>query len=163
MITKLFGPQSLRRNGHLWILFILFVLTAFPRFYHLEQPKEYYFDEVYYAFTAQEMVKGNEDVWDPWAKPPEGFSYEWTHPPLGKLLIVAGIRAFGDVDNTFAWRVMPAVFGSLGVLLIYLLCSELFPQKSAKNIIVRASKTLGIKSSSTEPLNPRPSVPFLKS
>ncbi|MDO4741542.1 MAG: hypothetical protein Q4A66_12820, partial [Eubacteriales bacterium] len=41
-----------------------------------------YFDEIYHARTAYEMLHG-ESV------------YEWTHPPLGKVLMMIGIQLFG--------------------------------------------------------------------
>jgi predicted membrane-bound dolichyl-phosphate-mannose-protein mannosyltransferase len=39
------------------------------------------------------------------------------HPPLGKLLIAAGMKLYGD--NPFGWRFFPIVFGSLAILAIY--------------------------------------------
>ena len=109
----------------------LFLVTAALRFHDLGKPDTYYFDEIYFAFTAQQLAAGNAEVWDPWAEAPEGFSYEWTHPPLGKLLLALGIKAMGDADDPSAWRVMPAAFGTLGVLFVYLLAWELFRSRRA--------------------------------
>ncbi len=113
------------------LLLLLFLVTAALRFHALGKPDTYYFDEIYFAFTAQQLAAGNTEVWDPWAKAPEGFSYEWTHPPLGKLILSLGIKAMGDPDDPFTWRVMPAAFGSLGVLLLYLLAWELFRSRAS--------------------------------
>ena len=63
-----------------------------------------YFDEIFHARTAKEYIDD---------KP----AYEWTHPPLGKILISAGIRMFGM--NPFGWRFMSGVFGVLTVAVLY--------------------------------------------
>ena len=110
-------------------LFFLVVLSLGIRLYRLEDPKKHYFDEIYFAFTAQEMAKGKRAGWESWHKAPKGFAYEWTHPPLGKELSALGILIFGD--NTFGWRFFQAFFGGLGTLIIYLLGKELFNSKGA--------------------------------
>jgi dolichyl-phosphate-mannose--protein O-mannosyl transferase len=67
--------------------------------------------------------------WELGHKAPEGFAYEWTHPPLGKELSALGILIFGDTP--FGWRFFQALFGGFGTLIIYLLGKELFESKSA--------------------------------
>ena len=111
------------------IVFLIVVFGIGVRLYRLEIPDSYYFDEVYFAFTAQEMAKGNRYAWESTAEAPEDLAYEWTHPPLGKEISALGIIAFGD--NTFGWRFFQAVFGGLGVLFIYLLGENLFRSKGA--------------------------------
>jgi len=106
------------------LISMIFVVCLGIRFYRLEMPESYYFDEVYFAFTAQEMAKGNRSAWESTAEAPEDFAYEWTHPPLGKEISAIGILLFGD--NTFGWRFFQALFGSLGVVFIYLLGKNLF-------------------------------------
>jgi len=76
---------------------------------------------------VQEMAKGNVDSWEKGAKAPEGFAFEWSHPPLGKELSTLGILIFGD--RTFGWRFFQALFGGLGTIFIYLLGKELFQSK----------------------------------
>lgn len=71
----------------------------------------FYFDEIYHARTAWEMLNRIE-------------SYETTHPPLGKLLISSGIALFGM--NPFGWRVIGALFGVALVPLMYLFGLKLF-------------------------------------
>ena len=64
-----------------------------------------YFDETWYVPTARALIKS-------------GAMMHQEHPPLGKLLIAAGMRVFGD--NAIGWRAMSALFGSLtlvGVLI----------------------------------------------
>ncbi|MBC7962446.1 MAG: phospholipid carrier-dependent glycosyltransferase, partial [Steroidobacteraceae bacterium] len=71
----------------------------------------FYFDEIYHARTAWEMLHRIEP-------------YETTHPPLGKLLISSGIAVFGM--NPFGWRVVGALFGVALVPLMYLFGLKLF-------------------------------------
>lgn len=70
-----------------------------------------YFDEIYHARTAYEYIHGL-------------YSYENTHPPLGKILISIGIRMFGM--NPFGWRFMGTLFGILMVPVFYLFARKLF-------------------------------------
>ena len=39
------------------------------------------------------------------------------HPPLGKLLIAVGILIYGD--QWYGWRIMSAIFGAIGVAIMY--------------------------------------------
>ncbi len=114
-------------NRYKIIVFLLLLLGLGLKFYKLYEPDDYYFDEIYYAFTAQEMAKGNKDSWGLGLKAPEGFAFEWSHPPLGKELSTLGILIFGD--DTFGWRFFQALFGGFGTLIIYLLAKELFQSK----------------------------------
>lgn len=69
-----------------------------------------YFDEIYHARTAYELLHG-ESV------------YEWTHPPLGKVLMMVGVKLFGMTP--FGWRFMGALMGVMMVPLMYLLAKQL--------------------------------------
>ncbi|HWQ57708.1 MAG TPA: phospholipid carrier-dependent glycosyltransferase [Clostridia bacterium] len=70
-----------------------------------------YFDELYHARTAYEHLNG--------LKP-----YENSHPPLGKILIMAGIAVFGM--NTLGWRIVGALFGVAMVPILYAFGKRLF-------------------------------------
>lgn len=70
-----------------------------------------YFDEVYHARTAFEFING-------WS------IYEWTHPPLGKIIISLGILMFGM--NPFGWRFMGALFSVATVFIMYLFGKKVF-------------------------------------
>lgn len=70
-----------------------------------------HFDEIYHAYTAYEHMEG----WYP---------YENTHPPLGKLTTLLGIRMFGMTP--FGWRFMPALFGVLMLPFLYVLIQNMF-------------------------------------
>lgn len=64
-----------------------------------------YFDEIYHARTAYEFLHSLP-------------VYEWTHPPLGKVFISAGIKVFGM--NPFGWRIVGTLFGIIMIPFIYL-------------------------------------------
>lgn len=73
-----------------------------------------YFDEIYHARTAYEYLHGLP-------------SYENTHPPLGKLLIAAGIQVFGL--NPFGWRIVGTLLGAAMLPLIYAFAMHLFGKR----------------------------------
>jgi dolichyl-phosphate-mannose-protein mannosyltransferase len=81
----------------------------------IEQPATYmtqtYFDEIYYVRSAEQYL--NFQV-----------PYEWTHPPLGKLIIASGITIFGF--DPFGWRIMGVIFATLMIPVIYILGKKLF-------------------------------------
>lgn len=70
-----------------------------------------YFDEIYHARTAYEFTR-NMSV------------YEWTHPPLGKLIISVGILLFGM--KPFGWRFMGTLFGVGMLPIMYLFAKRIF-------------------------------------
>jgi len=72
---------------------------------------ETFFDEIYFVRTAENYLRLQHP-------------YEWTHPPLGKLIIAAGISVFGY--NPFGWRIMGVIFATLMIPLIYMLGKKLF-------------------------------------
>jgi len=109
------------RNAIL-IAVVLFSLVS--RLAYLSKPTNEYFDEVYHAFTAREMLHGNKAAWEWWNTPPEGFAYEWTHPPLAKLFMWGSMKVFGE--NAFAWRLPGAILGTGIVYLIYLIAKKIF-------------------------------------
>ncbi len=90
----------------------------------------YYFDEVYFAYTAGQYVRGDAGAYIGRGEPPQRPEianhrtyYEWTHPPLGKLLIAGGILTVGD--RPVGWRLANTLFGAAGAVLAYLLASTL--------------------------------------
>jgi dolichyl-phosphate-mannose-protein mannosyltransferase len=70
-----------------------------------------YFDEIYFVRTAEQYL----NLQSP---------YEWTHPPLGKLIQAAGIVMFGF--SPFGWRFMGVIFATLMIPIMYLLGKRLF-------------------------------------
>lgn len=72
-----------------------------------------FFDEIYHPRTAYEFLNGMS-------------VYEWTHPPLGKVLMGIGIAIFGMVP--FGWRFIGTLFGVFMVPAVYL-----FARRCLKN------------------------------
>ncbi len=116
---KKFDKHKLRK-----LFWVLLGFTFVARTLFLWNPSEEYFDEVYHAFTARRMYHGDPKAWQWWNTPPEGFAYEWTHPPLAKLGMVMGMRVFGE--NALGWRFPGAVLGVGVVFLLYLIVREIF-------------------------------------
>lgn len=69
------------------------------------------FDEIYYVSSAYEYVHNLEVS-------------EWTHPPLGKLIIAIPIYLFGF--SPFNYRLMGNLAGIFMIALIYILAKKLF-------------------------------------
>ncbi|MGD0475727.1 MAG: phospholipid carrier-dependent glycosyltransferase [Candidatus Velthaea sp.] len=117
-----------------WWLALAFTLGSFLLcilWYQL--PAERYFDEVYYPRSAEEYLRHAGTAGDLGV-------FEWTHPPLTKLIIALSMMLFGGVHglgNTgFGWRFLNIVVGSLtvGVLYVfakYLTRSRLFASVAA--------------------------------
>ena len=106
------------------ILLVILLFSLGTRLYGLNYPQKEYFDEVYHAFTAKEMLHGNVASWEWWNTPPEGFAYEWTHPPLAKLFMWGSMALFGE--SSFSWRLPGAILGTGVVFLIYLIAKKIF-------------------------------------
>lgn len=109
------------------LLLTILLFSLATRVYKLELPKEKYFDEVYHAFTAGLVLHNDPKAWEWWNPHPEGFAYEWTHPPIAKLGMFVGMKVFGE--NGFGWRIVQAILGTGSVLLVYLLASLIFKDK----------------------------------
>ncbi|HEY8772714.1 MAG TPA: hypothetical protein VIM66_06055, partial [Candidatus Limnocylindria bacterium] len=82
------------------LLLATLVVVAFVfRLWRLEIPRHTHFDEVYHARSATEWLADWQEGWT-------RDTYEWTHPPLAKYLIAAGIvladpnKVVGGTDLT---------------------------------------------------------------
>jgi len=122
-----FPVCSLTSSYIKYSLIAIFLFSFLTRVGWLGNPKNEYFDEVYHAFTARLVLHGDPKAWEWWNPHPEGFAYEWTHPPLAKLGMVLGMKIFGE--NSFGWRFPGAFLGVGSVLLVYLLAVEIFKDK----------------------------------
>lgn len=133
-ISRVAGDPRLTRLWR-WLAPTLVTLVAgILRLANLGTPHELVFDETYYV----------KDAWSQWNL---GFASSWpdgaderfeagetdiftgvgsfvVHPPLGKLLIGAGMALFG-AESSFGWRFATAVFGTALVLLVYLVATTL--------------------------------------
>jgi dolichyl-phosphate-mannose-protein mannosyltransferase len=110
------------RSGRIlgWALPILVTIAAaWQRFANLSRPKGFIFDEVYYVTGARQFLR-------------HGVEYDYikhqavfiVHPPVGKWIIAAGIKLFGDSE--FGWRFAVAFLGSLSILILARAARRLF-------------------------------------
>lgn len=106
------------------ILIAILIFTAITRLVSLQNPSQEYFDEVYHAFTARIVADGDPKAWEWWNPHPEGYAYEWTHPPFAKLAMAGSMLVLGQ--NSFAWRLPAALFGVGVVYMVYLIGRRLF-------------------------------------
>ncbi len=109
-----------------WVVTLaITAVAAVLRFWNLGQPRVFSFDETYYAKDALSLLRhayeqgsvqkandlilaGNTDVFT-------GKASFVVHPPVGKWAIGMGEWVFGVTP--FGWRFVPAVVGTLVVLL----------------------------------------------
>lgn len=122
-----------RRDTLLMLGAVVIALVLY--FVRLAEPPRYIYDEVYHAYTAARLAEGNRDPYmfntrvPPEDKEQYKVSYEWSHPALAKLPMQVGILWFGD--NTFGWRFASAIFGALGIGIMYVLGRTLFDRNVA--------------------------------
>jgi dolichyl-phosphate-mannose-protein mannosyltransferase len=90
--------------------------AAILRLIRLDIPKDWIFDEVYYAKDACLYLNLGNDFCAS-----EGLNE--VHPPLGKWIIAVGIKLFGY--DSFGWRVMAALAGAATVALLFLLARRI--------------------------------------
>lgn len=120
--------SALTSRKNFWPLAISIVLfAALARLLYIHFPPSFYFDEVYHGFTATTYLHNDPKGYEYWASPPEGVAYEWTHPPLAKLLMAAGMFILGE--NSVGWRSSSVVFGTGVIALTGVLAHQLFGRK----------------------------------
>lgn len=114
-----------RRGGSAWTaVAVILAVTAVGgalRFTNLSFPRQYVFDEVYYA------KDGCYDAGFPWRRcrlQGPGEQTATVHPPLGRWIIAGGEAAFGN--DSYGWRFASAVAGTLSVMLLTILAWRLF-------------------------------------
>ena len=92
-------PTHQQRDPSGWTVAVALVFLALI-LWRLTTPSKVYFDEVHYVPAARILLELE------YLRNPE-------HPPLAKELIALGIAVFGD--KPLGWRIMPALFGVLGL------------------------------------------------
>lgn len=107
--VKLRWWQRFLRCQHLGICLIV-LATLGMHFSFILTPNEPVFDEMYYIKDARLVTHGLG-------------SERGEHPPLGKLLVVAGTLLFGDGPS--GWRFVSVIFGTLTIVLFYFICRRL--------------------------------------
>lgn len=88
---------------------------VYARLAHLAYPAHLTFDEHHFVENARNYLAHKADWND--------------HPPLGKLLLVIGMKLFGD--TSLGWRIVPALLGILTVVLAHQLGARLFRDRRA--------------------------------
>src|SRR3990167_9773187 len=118
------GWSSFSRLG----LIIILAWSFITRFYRLDQPPIYIFDEVYHVVTAKLMAVNDNRAFEWWNPPPEpNTAVDWLHPPLAKYSQAISIRIWGA--NSFGWRFSSAIFGVGVILLTYTLAKLAFARE----------------------------------
>lgn len=122
-------PYGSTADRHLALLTAGLVtgLAAALRLPALDRPGVLVFDETYYVKDAWTLVHlGYEGEWPDDANPAfeagdtDGYSDRASyvvHPPVGKLLIGAGMRVLG-ADTAVGWRIATALAGVVAVLVL---------------------------------------------
>ena len=107
---------------------ILIVVDLILRVLWLDKPNgSLIFDEWYYVNVARVILglpqsKGSNGL-PPYVNAPLGVDPNHEHPPLAKLMIALSMYFLGD--NGIGWRIPSVIFGSLAVLIFYLLMKRL--------------------------------------
>ncbi len=110
--------MSMDRLLRAWPIAAILTFALSIRLWRLSLPTGYIFDEVYYAKNANSLLSSAVEL------DAQGQAEFVVHPPFGKWLIAIGIRLFGNEE--FGWRFASVIFGTLSILLIYLIVKKLF-------------------------------------
>ena len=103
------------RWEYTWLC-VMVLATLALHFSVILMPDKPVYDEQFYVADARSILAGKGTL------RPE-------HPPLGKDFIVAGIKLFGD--GPMGWRFFSVIFGSAGIVLLYLICRQLATSRLA--------------------------------
>lgn len=108
--------QTLSRNRLIASCVAIYLIAQASFLIYLQFPTQVNFDEFHYIPAARALLEGRYDV-------------NLEHPPLGKLLIAAGMRVAGD--HPFGWRLAATVAGAWTAVAIFLLAYLLFRKTRA--------------------------------
>ena len=97
-------------------LCLLVLIPLILHFIIVMQPGELVLDEFYYVNDARDILDGQGEI-------------RYEHPPMGQAYIVSGVFLFGD--NPIGWRFFSVIFGTIGIVLFYLICRKLDMPKDA--------------------------------
>jgi dolichyl-phosphate-mannose--protein O-mannosyl transferase len=116
-------PLRLSQKRITVLLVLILAFSFVSKIVYLNFPKEEYFDEAYFAFTAKRILHNDPKAWEWTSEGFGGYVYEWTHPPLSKEGMILGMKIFGE--NPFGWRIVGVFLGTLSILLIYLITKQI--------------------------------------
>ncbi len=114
------------------LFLLLFVVDIFLRAIWLDKPAgSLIFDEWYYVNVARVILGLKQSLGSnsqpPYVNVPPGLDPNHEHPPLAKLLIAFSMYLLGD--NGYGWRIPSVIFGSIAILVFYLLMKRLATYK----------------------------------
>lgn len=89
---------------------IIVIATLLLHLGLMMRPDEPLFDEVHYVNDARHAIES-------------GSTERAEHPPLGKLIVIAGMQLFGD--NAVGWRLFAILMGTASLVFFYLICRRL--------------------------------------
>lgn len=126
-----------------WILVVIVLIAGFLRFYQLGQiPPALTWDEVAWGYNAYTLGIDGKDEFGRFLPYDYLESFGDFKPPVYAYLDILPIKFFGLTE--FAVRFPSAFFGTLTVLIVYLLVQELFPSIEKKKRIYLGLTTAGI-------------------
>lgn len=117
-----------------WLALLGIVIFAWvTRVYRLSLPAEYVFDETYHVPAIRLIANNDPRAFEWWHGPIYGNdTHDWLHPPLAKYIQAQFLTAYGQ--DIFAWRLASAVFGVLGIGLVFVVAQLAF-KKTAVSLL----------------------------
>jgi dolichyl-phosphate-mannose-protein mannosyltransferase len=104
--------KPLKLTRRIWLICAaLYLVSQLFFLINIQFPRGHDFDEFHYVPSAKQFLEMKENQ-------------NWEHPPLGKLIMAAGIAAGGD--RPIGWRVMSTFFGALTLVGMFLWALALF-------------------------------------
>lgn len=97
---------------YLYIL-LLVCISLLLRIWGAFDITEYLDDESFHVPSAVSMLESGTPL-----------TSNWTHPPVGALILMASIKIFGN--NPVGWRIGGILFGAATVIMMYLVAERLY-------------------------------------
>jgi dolichyl-phosphate-mannose-protein mannosyltransferase len=123
------GPVQTRRRrtdrrARVLIPLVLGLSALGIRLWDVTSPPQTYWDETYYAIDASGYLGGILPLPVHLPAPTIEGEVSWEHPPIGKWIIATGVSPLGL--RPIGYRLPSVIFGTAGVLVLYLLALELW-------------------------------------
>lgn len=107
-----------QNNKKKLFILILVCVSLLLRFWGAFDIEEYLDDESFHVPSAVSMLEFGTPL-----------TSNWTHPPVGALILMASIKIFGN--NPVGWRLGGILFGAATVAMMYLVAERLFRDQKA--------------------------------